>query len=176
MKSSITIFLSLAVLVSFSQERVNPVIESFGAIYDIPDATVKPDPNAELKIVIDVYGGSKDKGRVDGSLNNVARMLNLHAVGGVNPDNMKVVLAAHGGSTFSILSDEAYKEMFGMDSPNTPLIKELKEAGVKLTVCGQSLVGRDIPADQVNDNVELSTSMLTTVTKYQLLGYTLLKF
>ena len=166
----------LAVMASFSQEKVNPVVESFGGIYDIPDATVKPHPNAELKIVIDVYGGSDKKGQIDRSLNNVARMLNLHAVGGVNTENMKVVLAAHGGSTFSILNDEAYNAMFGMNNPNTPLITELKEAGVKLTVCGQSLVGRSIESDQVNDNVELSTSMLTTVTKYQLLGYTLLKF
>ena len=166
----------LAVMASFSQEKVNPVVESFGGIYDIPDATVKPHPNAELKIVIDVYGGSDKKGQIDRSLNNVARMLNLHAVGGVNTENMKVVLAAHGGSTFSILNDEAYNAMFGMNNPNTPLITELKEAGVKLTVCGQSLVGRSIESDQVNDDVELSTSMLTTVTKYQLLGYTLLKF
>ncbi|MEP1096037.1 MAG: DsrE family protein [Cyclobacteriaceae bacterium] len=176
MKILVTGFFLVVSLISFSQKRVNPVIENFGGIYDIPDAVVKPDPAAEYKIVIDVYGGSEEKNQIDRSLNNVARMLNLHAVGGVDPENMQVVLAAHGGSTYSILNDEAYNAMFGMDNPNTPLITELKEAGVKLTVCGQSLKGRSIENDQVNNNVELSTSMLTTVTKYQLLGYTLLKF
>lgn len=161
---------------SFGQNRVNPVVENFGGIYDIPDASVKPDPNLEYKVVVDVYGGSDDKEKIDRSLNNVARMLNLHVVGGVDANNMKVVLAVHGGSTFSILNDETYNTKFGVDNPNTPLIRELKEAGVKLTVCGQSLKGRSIESNQVNKDVELATSMLTTVTMYQMLGYSLLKF
>ncbi len=160
----------------YSQERVNPVVKGFGGIYEVPDASVRPDPNLEYKIVIDVYGGADDKKKIDRSLNNVARMLNLHAVGGVPPENMKVVLAVHGGSTFSILDDDTYKSKFGVDNPNSALIAELKQAGVKLAVCGQSLKGRSIDSEQVNTNVELATSMLTTVTMYQLRGYALLKF
>lgn len=161
---------------SFAQEKVNPIIKSFGGIYDIPDATVKPDPNQEYKIVIDVYGGTEDKTKIDRSLNNVARMLNLHAVGGVAAEKMNVVLALHGNSTYSIVNDELYKKKFGTANPNAALITELKEAGVKVAVCGQSLRGRGIKNEKVLPEVEVATSMLTTVTSYQMKGYQLLKF
>ena len=65
---------------------------------------------------------------------------------------------------------------FGIDNPNIDLIKELKDSGVKLTVCGQSLIARDVKPDEVVEEVEIATSMLTVVTTYQLLGYAVLKF
>ena len=176
MKYSLGLLLICLFFISHSQERVNPVIKGYGGIYEIPDATVKPDPEQDYKIVIDVYGGTKDKAELDRSLNNVARMLNLHAVGGVPKEKMKVVLAMHGQSTYSTLNDEAYKKEFGMDNPNTGLLKELKEAGVKITVCGQSLKGRGFSSEKLSDEVEIATSMLTTVTHYQMQGYQLLKF
>lgn len=183
MKSSIYKSLSLTIaLILFggysllSQERVNPVIQNFGGIYEIPEASIKPDPKQEYKIVVDVYGGSEDKAQLDRSLNNVARMLNLHSVGGVPDSKMKVVLALHGQSTYSALGDKEYKEKFGIDNPNTPLIKELKDAGVRIAVCGQSLRSRGFSKSQLNRDVEVAVSMLTTVTHYQNLGYILLRF
>lgn len=176
MRQLIVILLLIIFYTGHTQEMVNPVIKTFGGIYDIPDADLKPNPNQEYKIVIDIYGGTNDKTRIDGSLNNVARMLNLHAIGGVPPENMSVVLAIHAKSTFSILNKKAYRERFGWDNPNIGLIKELKEAGVRVAVCGQSLMGRGIDKKQVNKEVEIATSMLTTVTSYQMKGYELLKF
>lgn len=174
-----SIFTLLLVMVSsfvFAQSRVNPVIKSFGGIYDIPEATVKPDPKLEYKIVVDVYGGAENKTGLDMSLNNVARMLNLHAVGGVDPSKMDVVLALHGNSTYSTMNDESYKRKYGVDNPNTLLIKELKDAGVKIAVCGQSLKARGVAIADLNPNIQIATSMLTTVTSHQLQGYKLLKF
>ncbi|MFK7952713.1 MAG: DsrE family protein [Ekhidna sp.] len=176
MKNSLSIFLLVSCLITYSQERVNPVIKNFGGIYDIPEATVKVDPSLEYKIVIDVYGGSDDPEKVDPSINNVARLLNLHAVSGADVEKMKVVLAIHGESTYSTMSDEAYNDKFGVNNPNAPLVKELKQAGVKLTVCGQSLKGRRVSSDQLLSEIEIATSMLTTVTTHQLKGYAVLKF
>ena len=56
------------------------------------------------------------------------------------------------------------------------LINALSEAGVRLTVCGQSLISRGIKVENVNNKVEIATSMLTTVTTLQLKGYAYLKF
>lgn len=161
---------------TYAQERVNPVIENYGGIYEIPEATLTPDPNQDYRIVIDVYGGAKDKKELDKSLNNVARMLNLHAVGGVSVEKIKVVLALHGQSTYSTLDDTAYQAQFGMPNPNKGLIKELSEAGVKIAVCGQSIRSRGFEKEVLLDEVEVATSMLTTITHYQNLGYMLLKF
>ncbi len=176
MRHLLCVLFTIALAASIAQKRVNPIIKNFGGIYDIPEATVKPDPNQGYKIVIDVYSGSEDKSKTDRSLNNVARMLNLHAVGGVAPENMNVVLALHAQSTYSIMDDESYRKKFGSDNPNTKLVRELNEAGVKITVCGQSLRGRNVDGDKLLSEVEIATSMLTTVTNYQMKGYQLLKF
>jgi intracellular sulfur oxidation DsrE/DsrF family protein len=159
-----------------AQERVAPIIKDFGAIFDIPTATVKPDPTQVYKIVVDVFTGAKEPTDLSSGLNNVARMINLHAVGGVPAGKIDVVLAMHGGATFATLNNEAYQKKFGVDNPNAPLVKALKDAGVKLVVCGQSLLGREIPLDAVLSDIEIGTSMLTTVSTYQLKGYAVFRF
>lgn len=152
-----------------------PVIKKFGGIYPIDQATVVPDAKQKYNIVIDVFSG-EDPTQLNAALNNVARMINLHAIAGVHPDSINVVLAIHGNATKTVLNDDGYESRYNVKNPNHDLIIALKEAGVKLTVCGQSLIGRKIDPGEVNENVELAPSMLTTVTTYQLKGYTLLKF
>ncbi|MEO0555732.1 MAG: DsrE family protein [Bacteroidota bacterium] len=166
----------LLTLASHAQKRVNPVIKNYGGIYEIPDATVVADGEIEYKIVVDVVTGAENSDEVAWGLNNVARMLNLHAVSGADMNRMKVVLAIHGSATYAIMENRYFKKRFGVDNPNSPLIQELKAAGVKLTVCGQSLISRDVAVKNVIEEVEIATSMLTTVTTHQLKGYALLKF
>lgn len=170
---SILFILSIA---ATAQERQNPVVSPFGGIYDIPEATIKADPDLEYKVVIDVVTGNENAKEFNWSLNNVARMLNLHAVSGADMSKMKAVVAIHGDATYSIANDKRYKAKYGVDNPNKELLKALADAGVTLAVCGQSLKGRGIGTDEVLDDVQIATSMLTTVTTYQLKGYALLKF
>ncbi|MEQ9164902.1 MAG: DsrE family protein [Fulvivirga sp.] len=159
-----------------AQERQNPVVSPFGGIYDIPEATIKADPELEYKVVIDLVTGNEDAKEFNWSLNNVARMLNLHAVSGADMSRMKVVVAVHGEATYSIANDKRYKAKYGVENPNKELIKALTNAGVTIAVCGQSLKGRGVATDEVLEEVAIATSMLTTVTTYQLKGYALLKF
>ncbi|SEQ52531.1 DsrE family protein [Neolewinella agarilytica] len=170
------LLLFTATLTLSAQERVFPLVKDYGGIFDIPSATMKPDPTQVYKIVVDVYTGAKEPTELASGLNNVARMLNLHVVGGVPPGKLDVVLAIHGGATFSVLDNDSYRKKHGVDNPNIGLIKALKDAGVRLTVCGQSLLGREIPLSAVNPDVEVATSMLTTVSTYQLKGYAVFKF
>jgi intracellular sulfur oxidation DsrE/DsrF family protein len=176
MRVQLILLLSLSFGSLLAQAKYQfPVIKNFGGIYAIDQATVVPDAKQKYDIVIDVFSG-EDPTQLNAALNNVARMINLHAIAGVHPDSIKVVLAIHGKATKTVLNDDGYESRYNIKNPNHDLIKALKEAGVKLTVCGQSLIGRKIDPDEVNENVELATSMLTTVTTYQLKGYTLLKF
>jgi intracellular sulfur oxidation DsrE/DsrF family protein len=159
-----------------AQEEVNPVVKDFGGIYAIPEATVTPDPSLNYQIVVDVFSGAPEPDSLGAGLNNVARMLNLHAVGGVPPEQMEVVLAIHGRATFGILDNDTYRELYGMDNPNAPRVGALKNAGVKLTVCGQSLLARGFTTEQVLPEIEVATSMLTTVAMYQLRGFAVFRF
>ena len=158
------------------QERSNPVIEEYGGIYEIPNATVDVDTESQYKIVVDVFSSSESPKEVNPALYNVARMLNLHGISGVPPENLTIVLAIHGGATYAIMDNISYSAKYGIDNPNTGLLDALDNAGVRLTVCGQSLVGRKVDHQSIHPDIEIATSMLTTVTTHQLQGYTLLRF
>lgn len=166
----------LIVNVSFSQEKINPIIKGYGGIIDAPFAVEKPDPKMEYKIIIDVATGDADPKAVMYSLENVARLLNLHAMGGVPAKKMKVVLAIHGQAIWSVLDNETYKAKYGVDNPHIPLFKELEGAGVKLFACSQSILGRNIDYTKLAPGIKVATSMLSTLTTYQLKGYAALKF
>jgi intracellular sulfur oxidation DsrE/DsrF family protein len=158
------------------QTMVNPVIKDYGSIYDIPYADEKIDPTLEYKIVVEVVRAIEKPEDINWALNNVARMLNLHAMAGVPKDKMNVVLAIHGGAAFTVMNNEEYKKKYKTDNPNLDLFKALSDAGVKIFVCGQSLIARDINKDKMVPQVKIASSMLTTMTTYQLKGYAMLVF
>jgi len=157
-------------------EPIFPIVQGFGGIFDAPHATEKPDPTLEYKVVIDVATGDENKSEPFMSLINIARLMNLHSMGGVSEQNMKVVAVLHKDALWAVLNHEAYREKFGVDNPHIPLFQELKRHGVKLFVCSQSLFKREVPYQLVTPEVEVATSMLTTMTTYQLKGYAALKF
>jgi len=176
MKSFLAFCLILMSLVSYSQSRVNPVIKSQGGVFEIPNAAEKPDPSLVYNIVIEVERESLKPDTINWALNNVARLLNLHAVGGVPAKNMNVVIAIHGGATYTAMNNEAYREKYKKDNPNLELYSELEKAGVKMVVCGQSLVARQVDRNKLVPGVKVALSMLTTLTTYQMKGYAVLKF
>ena len=142
----------------------------------MPDAVEKPDPSLTYKIVIELVSASDDPKEVNQALNNVARLINLHVSGGVPKKNMEVVVAIHGGATFTITDSKTHENTYKCPNPNLELYKELAEAGVKLVVCGQSLLARNVDRATIIPEIKIATSMLTTVTTYQLKGFAYLKF
>jgi intracellular sulfur oxidation DsrE/DsrF family protein len=171
-----SLFIVIIVQSGYGQKSLNPVIKDFGGIWDIPEAMVTADKQLDYKIVIDVNSGPDSPDELNPALNNVARMLNLHAVAGAGNDKMHVVLAIHASATYAIMNNKAYRVKYGTDNPNLALIRQLNRAGVELTVCGQSLIAREVPIKDVQKEVEVATSMLTTVTMYQNKGYAYLRF
>lgn len=74
------------------------------------------------------------------------------------------------------MNNKAYKAKYGVDNPTLKLFKELDQAGVKMFVCGQSLIARNIDHLKIVPEVKVASSMLTVMTTYQLKGYAVLKF
>ncbi len=175
---SIVSFVCLNTFYSAAQTpaRVNPVIKDFGGIFEIPYAIEKPDPALTYNIVIEVERESEQPDTLNWALNNVARLLNLHAVGGVPREKMNVILAIHGGATYTTMNNDAYRSKYKVDNPNLKLYQELQAAGVKMFVCGQSLIVRQVDKNKMVPEVKISVSMLTVLTTYQLKGYAVLKF
>lgn len=171
-----TIIAVAASLSVSAQSRVFPVIKNYGGIFEVPDAIEKPNPELDYKIVIELATGSEKPGIFNASLNNIARLINLHVVGGVPKDKLQIVVAIHGEASFSVMNNEAYRDKYKTGNPNLDLYQELSEAGVKFFICGQSLISRDIDRTKMIPQVKIATSMLTTITTHQLMGYAVMKF
>ncbi|MFY0591150.1 DsrE family protein [Roseivirga sp.] len=182
MKFRITLLLLLSIGLNFSygQEEKkweNPIIKNYGGILDLEGIDVAPDPNLEYKILVELVFKMDNKSKRPAfAAVNIARLMNLHGVGGVKPENLKVVAVIHGRATSSVLNAEAFKEKYDKESPYVPLYKELMDAGVEVVVCGQSYVNSGYNYDQLIDNVKVGTSALTTITTYTQKGYTYFKW
>jgi len=158
-----------------AQQAQYPIVKDFGGIYEVPGG-VNPDTEIQYKLVIDLKSGQADKEKINRGLNNVARMMNLHGLGGVQENNLHVVVVAHDGATETILNNDAYRKKNGVDNPNLPLIEALEAAGANIYVCGQSLLGRRYDHSEVNEKVTIGLSMLTVVTEHMHKGYKQLVF
>ena len=180
MKNNSLFYLSFILLSSISfatcaQTAANPIIKDYGTIYGLDNVTL-PDKTQEYKIVIDLKPSNDDFDKVNKGLINVARALNLHAVGGVPKEQLHLAVAIHYTATPIVLNNAGYQKKYGVDNPNLELIKQLKAAGVEIYICGQSLVARKYPFENVNPDITIALSMLTVVTEHTMKGYSLLVF
>lgn len=176
MKTISLLILCLCSLSALSQQRVNPFIEKSGGIFEVPDAVEKPDPNLTYDIVIELLSAPDNPKEVNQALNNIARLVNLHVIGGVPKENLNVVVAIHGEAAYSITDSKTYEKRYDYPNLNMAVYKELAEKGVRFFVCGQSLVARKIERSTILPEIKIATSMLTVVTTHQLKGYAYLKF
>lgn len=163
--------------VAAAQTAQFPIVQGFGGIYEIPEATERPDPDGTYKIIIDLVSAAESPGAVNRMVDNIARMINLHGIAGVPKENIKVKVAIHGGAVFSVLNNDFYKKLYGIENPNLPVFEALKESGVvEFYVCGQSLIARDMLTADVWQGAEIALSMLTTLTKYVPQGFMMMRF
>jgi intracellular sulfur oxidation DsrE/DsrF family protein len=102
---------------------------------------------------------------------SAARFLNMHARAGVPEENVSAAVVVHGRSGWELLNDVAYRARHGVDNPNTALIRELTEAGVRIVLCGQTAAARGIPLDDVASEVQVALSAMTAFLVLQEEGY-----
>ena len=174
--TALFVFLFFLLVQAQAQTPQFPIVKGFGGIYEIPDATERPDGTLEYKILVDLTSPSEDNKEISRFVDNVARMMNLHGLAGVSKDRLKVKVILHGGGIFTLLNDENYKKKYEVDNPNLKVFEALKESGVDVMVCGQSLIARNLKTSDLWPGVRIAHSALTTITTYVPKGYILLKF
>lgn len=153
-----------------------PIVKGYGGIYEIADATERPDPSLEYKIIVDLTSGAEDNKEISRWVDNVARLMNLHGLAGVPQEKIKVKVVIHGGAIFTLLNDENYTKRFEVANPNLKVFEALKAAGADIYVCGQSLIARNLKSADLWPGVTIAHSAMTTITTYVPQGYVLLKF
>jgi intracellular sulfur oxidation DsrE/DsrF family protein len=179
MKLSIVVFANvLGVLWGLQgQEPLKgPLIQEYGAAWDIPEVTYATDTSATFKAVFDVMNSPQDHTEVNPWIETAARFLNMHARAGVDPRQLKVALVVHNKASTDLLENTEYKKRFGVDNPNGELLHALMETGAQVIFCGQSSFARQVPVSQTIEGVQLSLSAMTALIQLQNQGYQLIKF
>jgi intracellular sulfur oxidation DsrE/DsrF family protein len=85
-------------------------------------------------------------------------------------------LVVHGPAGKDLLDDASYKKRYQQSNPNTPLLKQLGDAGVTIYLCGQSAAYMKLGAEEMNPAVTMAVSAMTAHVRLQSEGYTLIPF
>jgi intracellular sulfur oxidation DsrE/DsrF family protein len=166
-----------AAVVSFGADAdfwTTPTIHGYGRIHLVPHAAYVPDKTAHYKIVFALTSAATAPGRVNPSLDRVARTVNLYVASGVPLSHLKFVAIAYGGATPLALDDAHYHAQFGVANPNLPLIAELRSAGIDVAVCAQAIAEHHFDYSWLDHTITLALSGLTTVTTLEHAGYVLM--
>ncbi len=149
--------------------KSHPSIAGYGEVFRLPDA--QDQPRDDSKICVDVTkGGPADK--INPAVEKVARFVNIYSQAGRVPANVRISVILHGDATLVALNDAAYAKRFETESnPNTPLLRELRKAGVELLVCGQAMTHKKASLEDVADSVKVAVSGLTVNVNRQQDGY-----
>lgn len=175
-KFSLLLLVVPAFSVLSAQTKVNPVIKSYGTVFQIPGADHKPDPSTKYKIIVELTENASKPDTLNEYLEALATLINLHAAEGVEKENIQMVVILRKMATYAVFGNELYKEKFKCDNPNLQLLKELSDAGVEFYVCGQTMLKRNIDTKKLAPGTKVASAGLTAITTYQLKGYTMVKF
>jgi intracellular sulfur oxidation DsrE/DsrF family protein len=153
-----------------------PEIKDNGGILYHPDVAIQPSKTLDYKVFFKITSGKKKPNGVNAQLWHVARLLNLLKAAGVPQDHIHVAAGIAGKATEIVMTDASYAKRFkkAKANPNTKLIKDLTDAGVKIYLCSQAAAEHNIDMKtQLNPNIIKSLSLLTDIVNFQLEGYAL---
>lgn len=150
-----------------------PAIPGIGPVHVWPESGVRPDANTTYKAVFDVTQAAKP-GETSPGLAKVARTVNAFASVGTPLTHLKFVVIIHGPATPIVLAADKYQAKFGHANPDLALIEALKKAGVEVKVCGNALGEHQFTPADVNPDVSVALSALSTLVILQNQGYAVL--
>ncbi|MEP1470123.1 MAG: DsrE family protein [Halieaceae bacterium] len=155
---------------------LGPVINNYGPVFPLPEDGYNLAKDTQYKVSMDVSKTGdfvEDKNR---SIESAARFLNMHARSGIDPNNIEFALIVHGAATKDLLSDEAYESRYEAPNPNSAMLAELSNAGVKIYLCSQSAAYKKFGYGEFNPAVTVAVSAMTAHVRLQKEGYQLIPF
>lgn len=151
-----------------------PVLEAgtFSGVIPVEDVTEIPDPNLEYKLLFELVNFDSDTpSKLDASIVEVARIINLHVASGIPLENISPVIVVHAGSLNAFTTNEFYNGKFKMDNPNMKLIGELEKLGAKFISCAQAMFFFEVDKEALLPMFKVSLTAQTILSSYQMKGY-----
>ncbi len=153
-----------------------PAIEGYGKIHFVnsPDYNPANTPGLSNKIVFQINRSEGDILKPNLGLERVARVTNLYYAAGVPLNQLNFVVSINSDAVPAALNNDQFRKTYGTDNPNLKLIDELKKAGVKVTICDQSVAFHQYERDWIDTRITHTLSSGTTVASLQNEGYAFL--
>lgn len=145
-----TLLLAAAVAVTAQAQPSTPgsIITHPGATYGpVPNVTFAGDASLTYRFAWAFAESADSAGHVTPGFLAPARVLNTLVADGVPRERIHLAIVARGPAAVDMLDNEAYRAIKGRDNPNLPILRLLSAQGVRLIVCGQTMVGRKLPRD-----------------------------
>ena len=113
------------------------------AMKDFPGANELPDPKLDYKIAFDMNDMPASSDKVLPGLMMIGAIINTYESHGVPADHLHLVAVFHGPTIVAVTDDATYKARTGVEhNPNVDLLNQLRKAGLKTVVCGQSTMAQ----------------------------------
>ena len=169
------IFISIIIISNYTnaQEWETPIIQGYGEVKYFDQAASQLNKQLEYKLIFDIKSNQVKNG-VNKGLWTIARTLNLFELSGIPSKKIEIVASIHGEATFITLNSNAYQDKFGRDNPNSNIIQQLNDSGVKLYVCSQATSSRNINNGDLNINIIPALSGIAVLSNHLLQGFTLM--
>lgn len=160
----------------FLQMAEYPLIKGdpMSGVLPVPIIDEWPDTNQVYKLLFVWTYGSRDSAKLaknNPALADIGRIVNLHIASHIPLSNLQLVSAVHGPSIFSLLNDAAYEERFHRKNPNSKLIEELQQAGMKFIACGQAMGFLDVKKADLMPGIKVALTAQSIITSYKLKGF-----
>lgn len=134
------------------------VIRRYGGGQLITNPSFPAPKDLVYRVVWDVnVGPAKPDSVVDGFRRPASFLLQMDD-NGVPRKNVHLAIIVYGTAGQSLLNNAAYRAKTGADNASIPLLEALHATGVRVIICGESIIGRNIPRDQLLPFVEVATT------------------
>jgi intracellular sulfur oxidation DsrE/DsrF family protein len=159
-----------------AQTNSSPVIPEADGFVILPGAALQPDKDRTYKAIYNATKIPGDVKQILPALNMAGSELNALGACNIPISHAKFVIVFHGDAIYGILDNDHYKQKFGTDNPNLKVLSELKNAGVKLFVCGQNLLAENIDLKTISYDITLASDALIVLMTFQNDGYALMDY
>ncbi len=161
---------------SMLQMAQYPLIKSHPLTLVLPVEGIdeRPDTTMQYNVLFSWTWAARDSikaRKTNFGLQEIGRIINLHIASGIPRKKMNIVVAAYGFTPYALINNEAYRARFNIDNPNSKLLQELLDNGVKVIVCGQAMGFLDIEKKSLLPGLKVSYTAQTILSSYQLKGY-----
>lgn len=145
----------------------------WSGVIPVADPAETPDVTQDYKLLFDISEKNPDSTakEINLSLDDVARILNLHFTSGIPPKQIIPVVVIHGPGLDAVMTNECYRKKHGIDNPNIKLVHDLMDVGAKFIICGQAMAFRELTKADMMPEMRVTLTAQTVLSSYQLHGY-----